>query len=203
MITHLFFDIGSTLVDETECVEARIREVLKQDGAPPREVFEEKIAEFAVNSLQPVKDAALFFGLVAPPWDSSLERVYPDAAEVLEKLSKKYSLGIIANQSLGGEKRLEERGLRRFFDTVTLSAETGYSKPDPAIFRIALESAGCRPENAAMIGDRFDNDIPPAARLGMTTVRVIRGMFAKYYVIKNGSPPDYTIGELCELTKIF
>lgn len=93
MITHLFFDIGSTLVDETECVEARIREVLKQDGAPKREVFEEKIAEFAVNSLQPVKDAALFFGLGAPPWNDDRPR-YPRNVRKILRHKKRLPAGL-------------------------------------------------------------------------------------------------------------
>lgn len=202
MITHLFFDIGSTLVDETACVEKRLDEALKQPGAPSREVFEQKLAEFILKSGAPVKYTAAYFGLTVSPWDSSLEKVYPEAYEALDALSKKYTLGIIANQSSGGEKRLEERGLRRFFDSVTLSAETGFSKPDPKIFSIALNAAGCRPENAVMIGDRLDNDILPAGRLGFKTVWIRQGMFKDLDPSALGANPDYTVSNLKELLKI-
>ena len=203
MITHLFFDIGSTLVDETACVEKRLIEALKQPGAPTREVFEQKLAEFILKSGEPVKAAAAYFGLSVPPWDSSLEKVFPEAYGVLEALAKKYALGVIANQSLGGEKRLKERGLRKFFGTVTLSAETGFSKPDPKIFFAALNAAGCRPENAVMIGDRFDNDILPAGRLGFKTVWIRRGMFKNLDSSDFGAKPDHTVSSLEELLEIF
>lgn len=52
------------------------------------------------------------------------------------------------------------------------------SKPDLEIFRRALERADCLPENAYMIGDRPDNDIQPAAKLGMATIWVKQGTFA-------------------------
>ncbi len=202
MITHLFFDLGSTLIDESACVNARIEAALRQPGAPPREVFIDKIFELAAGSYAPVKVAADFFGLDVPHWDSSLEAVYPEAFGVLEKLSKRYSLGIIANQSAGAEQRMAERGIRKYFDMVTLSAEEGVAKPDLRIFKIALERAGCRAENAAMIGDRPDNDIAPAKLLGMTTVRVLQGMFAGAALLGPETPADHTVRTLNELLGI-
>ena len=203
MITHIFFDLGSTLYDESACIAKRIDGALSQAGAPPREVFIQKINELAMMSWQSVKDAAEFFGLAVPPWDSSLERLYPGAAEVLEALSKKYSLGVIANQSAGGEARMAERGIRKFFDTVVLSAEAGVAKPDPEIFRLALRLSGCKAENAAMIGDRVDNDIAPAKRLGMKTVWVRQGMFAEARFSRLDEGADYIVYNLRELLGIF
>ncbi len=203
MITHIFFDLGSTLYDESACIAKRIDGALSQAGAPPREVFIQKVNELAMMSWQSVKDAAEFFGLAVPPWDSSLERLYPGAAEVLEALSKKYSLGVIANQSAGGEARMAERGIRKFFDTVVLSAEAGVAKPDPEIFRLALRLSGCKAENAAMVGDRADNDIAPAKRLGMKTVWVRQGIFAeaRFSCLDEGA--DYIVYNLRELLGIF
>jgi FMN phosphatase YigB (HAD superfamily) len=40
---------------------------------------------------------------------------------------------------------------------------------------MALENAECKPENAVMIGDRLDNDIYPAKKLGFKTVHILRG----------------------------
>lgn len=201
MITHLFFDLGSTLYDESACIEKRIDGALSQEGAPPRDVFMRKVYELSATSWQWVKDAAEFFGLTAPKWDSSLETVYPDAFEVLEALSEKYCLGVIANQSAGAEQRMAERGLRRYFDTVVLSAEAGVAKPDPEIFRLALRIADCKPESAAMIGDRLDNDIVPAAGLGMTTVWIKQGMFCD--AARFGVLPDYIVKSLREVADIF
>ncbi len=38
MIKWIFFDLGSTLIDESECVEYRTQELLKQPNAPKRDV---------------------------------------------------------------------------------------------------------------------------------------------------------------------
>jgi putative hydrolase of the HAD superfamily len=40
-----------------------------------------------------------------------------------------------------------------------VSEEVGVLKPDPHIFRIALERVGCRAEDAVMVGDMWDIDI--------------------------------------------
>ncbi len=196
MLTHLFFDVGSTLVDESRCEKARFEAALSQPGSPPREVFEECVRRHILGSGTPIKSAAAEFGLSLPPWDSSLETVFPEAPGVLERLSKRYALGVIANQSAGCEKRLRERGIGKFFRTFTLSAEAGVAKPDPEIFLIALREAGCAPENACMIGDRPDNDIAPAACLGMTTVWVRRGLCAGVDPALAGAEPDFVVDSL-------
>ncbi|RKJ18050.1 HAD family hydrolase [bacterium D16-50] len=67
--------------------------------------------------------------------------------------------GIIANQSLGSEERLKKFGIWKYIDILVASAEEGIAKPDKRIFETALTRAGCKPEEAAMVGDRLDNDI--------------------------------------------
>ncbi len=203
MIKYIFFDLGSTLIDETECVRARIEAALRDPGAPPREEFMKKVRECAKTSWQYVKDAADSFKIAVPKWDSSLERVYPEAFGVLEKLSGKYSLGVIANQSLGAGKRMEERGLGKYFGILVLSAEEGVAKPDPEIFYRALARAGCKPEEAVMIGDRLDNDILPASQIGMKTVWVKQGSFISEKKGFTRIIPDFTVDNLSEIPEIF
>jgi putative hydrolase of the HAD superfamily len=40
-------------------------------------------------------------------------------------------------------------------------------KPDPSIFRAALDRLGVAPENAAMVGDSPEDDVEGARALGM------------------------------------
>ena len=121
---------------------------------------------------------------------------------MLEILSKKYKLGIIANQSLGTKDRLDNWNIGKYFDVVVASAEAGCAKPDLKIFNLALEQAGCKPNEAVMIGDRLDNDIAPAKQLGMKTVWVRQG-FAKYQSVKNiEEQPDYIINSIAEVLDI-
>jgi FMN phosphatase YigB (HAD superfamily) len=89
------------------------------------------------------------------------------------------------------------------FSQIVASAETGVAKPDPAIFRYALQQAHCSAQNAAMIGDRLDNDIAPANRLGMHTVRILRGLGAYHEPRTLDEVPAYTIAALSELCDLF
>lgn len=120
-----------------------------------------------------------------------------------ELLRRGYKLGVIANQSEGTARRLEKWGILSCFDVIAASAEEGVAKPDADIFRRALERVGCRPENAAMVGDRLDNDISPAKALGMKTVWIKQGMSVFFSPKNADETPDYTVSELSELFEIF
>jgi putative hydrolase of the HAD superfamily len=50
----------------------------------------------------------------------------------------------------------------------------GVEKPDPAIFRIALDRAGVRPEEAIYVGDHPFFDVDPAREVGLQPVLVDR-----------------------------
>lgn len=62
-------------------------------------------------------------------------------------------------------------GLDRIFDEVIESAVTGVNKPDPRIYEMALEAAGCRPEEAIFLDD-IGRNLKSAAALGITTIKV-------------------------------
>ena len=112
-------------------------------------------------------------------------------------------MGIIANQSHGTAKRLEKWGIQKYIDVVAASAELGVAKPDKAIFEKALEMAKCVAQEAIMIGDRLDNDISPAKKLGMQTIWVRQG-FAIYQDLQLAEcQPDYIVDNLSELKEIF
>lgn len=200
-ITWLFFDLGSTLIDETDVLKSRCDYAINAKNLN-RDEFMAKVCEMAQTSATAVFTAAKFYGVTLPPWNNSLEKLYPETPAVLEKLAQKYKLGIIANQVEGTQKRIDNWGIGKYFDVVVASAEAGVAKPDSAIFKIALEKSGCKPENAAMIGDRLDNDIIPAKKLGMKTIWV-RQAFAVYQKIRNDEEhPDFTIDSIGEITEI-
>ena len=175
-INWIFFDIGSTLVDESVAYQNRIEKTISGSQVSYKEFVDRLIESYRVNTLCDTKIAVDFknvcasFNLSPAIWESNDETVYPEAEEVLRELSKRYHIGVIANQKLGSEKRLENIGLLRYIDLVIASAEEGVSKPALRIFQIALERADCKPDEAVMVGDRLDNDIIPAKKIGMTTV---------------------------------
>lgn len=200
-IKYLFFDIGSTLVDESECVKKRC-EVIIESNNIDRQEFYDRVEKCAKTDSYAVRAAALYYGAEIPRWYGELEKLYPDTKMILEILSKKYKLGVIANQVAGTKDRLDNWGIGKYFDVVVASAEADCSKPDLKIFNLALEQAGCKPNEAVMIGDRLDNDVVPAKQLGMKTVWVRQG-FAKYQSISNETEkPDFIIDSIGDILDI-
>ncbi len=194
----VFFDLGSTLVNESDVYKSRCEYAVQQLNIDLPE-FMNKVCEMAKTSPTPIRTAAKSYGVVLPEWDSSLEKLYGATHRVLSALHGKYRLGVIANQSLGTQERIDNWGIGQFFDVVMASAEAGCAKPDLKIFTKALEKAGCEPSDAVMIGDRLDNDIIPAKKLGMKTVWVRQG-FAVYQSIDSESKrPDYIVDSIEEL----
>ena len=198
----LFFDLGATLVDESDVYKSRCQFAIRQLNIEPGE-FMGKVYEEAKISPTPIRTAAKAYGVTLPPWDSSLEKLYEAAHDVIARLHGKYKLGIIANQVAGTQERLDNWGIGKYFDVVMASAEAECAKPDLKIFTMALDKAGCEAAEAFMIGDRLDNDIIPAKKLGMKTVWVRQG-YAIYQSIDDESKrPDHVVDSIDELTDLF
>ena len=198
----IFFDLGSTLVDESDVYKSRCEFAVKNAGIGYDE-FIRKIHEEAKVSATPIRTAAKSYGVTLPEWDNSLEKLYDGTRSLLSYLHDKYKLGIIANQSLGTQERIDAWGIGKYFDLVMASAETGVAKPDLKIFTMALDKAKCDPSHAFMVGDRLDNDIIPAKKLGMKTVWVRQG-FAIYQSIDDEEKkPDYIVDSIDELVDLF
>lgn len=202
-IKWIFFDIGSTLVDETKCYEKRYAEAIENTGITYEE-FKNKVIEFSKQNLKGDHEAVKYYSLALPKWHKELEFLYPEAKIVLKTLKEKnFKLGIIANQSLGTEERLKNWGIHKYFDVVVASAEEGVAKPDLKMFEIALDRAGCKPQNSVMVGDRLDNDICPANRIGMKTIWIKQG-FAEYTNPQNEyDKADFVVDNLNQILNIF
>lgn len=201
-IKWIFFDVGSTLIDETECYNHRIRDAIAGTDITFEE-FNEKRIFFAKQNLKGDIEALKFFGLTKTPWHFEDESPYEEAEAVLNALCERgYSIGVIANQAPGTEKRLENWGFMKYIKLVIASAEEGVAKPDSEIFLRALNRADCLPENAVMIGDRIDNDIEPAKKLGMKTIWVRQG-FSIYQQPENDiQTADHIVDSLRDILEI-
>ena len=213
MIRWVFFDIGWTLVDETEAHRRRwqgVRDLLAGFGIgcsvdDLMGLLEEASTAFARSPfLYALEKMGLSGGqreeiVRYARFDHKHEFFYPGACEMLPDLARAYSLGIIANQSQGTYDRLAERGIASAFPVVIASAEFGVSKPDPRIFEAAIARAGCEPHEAVMVGDRLDNDIGPAKRLGWRTIRVRQGLARLQEPREPAEQADCTIEAIAEL----
>ncbi len=87
----------------------------------------------------------------------------------LERLARRYRLGVVSNFTGNLMPCLEELGLLKLFAVATDSGVLGAAKPDRRIFVETLSVLGAAPERVWMVGDNFETDIRPAAQLGMGT----------------------------------
>lgn len=122
-------------------------------------------------SLTPAAERAMA-ALVVRTRDGRLWTVVePGTAELLAGLVRRgYLLGVVSNSNGTIETFLKGVGLRRHFGFVIDSAIVGVEKPDPRIFRLALERAGVEPADATHIGDLYHIDVRGAEAAGLNAV---------------------------------
>lgn len=201
-IEWIFFDVGSTLVNEEKVYCHRLQDIADAAGEPFEIIYNMAI-DLYKNNKKGDLELTRKYKVSGSKWYLEEEELFEDTEETLKALSPKYKIGIIANQSLGTADRLEKFGIKKYIDLIIASAEEGVEKPDKRIFNIALSKAFCNPENAVMIGDRIDNDIVPAKELGMKTIWIKQG-FGKYWNITGENEiPDEEINSLSELKERF
>jgi putative hydrolase of the HAD superfamily len=77
---------------------------------------------------------------------------------------------VVSNSDGRVEEALRAADLRRYFDVVIDSALVGVEKPDPAIFRAALDALDVDPGEALYVGDLYEVDVVGARAAGMSAV---------------------------------
>lgn len=97
--------------------------------------------------------------------------VQPGAAEGLAALrARGLAVACISNSNGTVEALLRDVGLGEALDFVVDSGVVGVEKPDPAIFRLALERAGVKASEAMHVGDLYAVDVVGARRAGLEPV---------------------------------
>ncbi|MFC1713497.1 HAD family hydrolase [Candidatus Poribacteria bacterium] len=121
--------------------------------------------------------------------------LFDDVVPTLEGLKQRYILGILSN----GNSYPETLGVERYFQFVILAQEVGVEKPDPGIFHLAMEKAGCQPEEFLYVGDSQGDDIVGSRRAGVKIAWFNR---TNAQLRPNVPRPDYEIENLSMLLKI-
>lgn len=103
-------------------------------------------------------------GRTARLWSRVLPRV-PEALGVLRDAGLR--LLVVSNSDGSAERSIAESGLRGYFDAVVDSHLVGSEKPDPGIFRHALELAGSEPGGTLHVGDMYHADVVGARAAGL------------------------------------
>ncbi|MCV3295549.1 MAG: HAD family hydrolase [Oenococcus sp.] len=207
-IEWIFFDVGETLIDETNSYArhfALCEQKLQAHGVSITSGSYAKIIEHAYRTNQPRPLYSTWRSftkeLAKPDWEPQLEQPYPQTIETLAYLKSFYRLGIIANQIPGLTVRLKDAHLLDYFDSIISSADLAAKKPDPAIFKAALAATHAQAKTSIYIGDRVDNDIIPAKKLGFMTIRIKQG-FGRFQAENESWHSDVTIDRIEQLKNI-
>jgi putative hydrolase of the HAD superfamily len=106
-------------------------------------------------------------------------RLFPDALPALEHMEERRReqglvVGVLSNWEDWLEALLIRLEIARYFDFLIVSAGVRSEKPQPAIFRAALERAGTAPAAALHVGDSLHADAGGARGVGITPVLLDR-----------------------------
>lgn len=95
----------------------------------------------------------------------------PGALETVAELKRRgFRLGVVSNAEGRVAQDLDGAGYRGMFETVVDSCLVGVQKPDPAIFRIALERMGLRADRTVYLGDLPAVDVAGSRAAGLSPV---------------------------------
>jgi len=107
------------------------------------------------------------FGL----WTVAIE----DAVDTVGYLKQSgYRIGVVSNAEGRVAEDLDGAGFKGLFETVVDSHHVGVEKPDPKIFRIAMERMGVKPETTVYVGDVPAVDVEGARAAGLTPLLIDR-----------------------------
>lgn len=96
----------------------------------------------------------------------------PGASNLLKLLRRHGVRSAIVTNGRSDLQRavIESLGFDTLVNAVVISEEVGFRKPQPQIFRVALDALGCRPNEAIMVGDDLVADIEGALSAGIQPI---------------------------------
>lgn len=126
-------------------------------------------------------------------------RLYPEVRNILDDLAGRYKLAALSDaQSAWALPEMRALDLERYFDPIIVSGDYGFRKPDPRIFRAALNGLGLEPWDALFVGNDMFRDVYGAKQIDLKTI---------YFSSNQGrnkserAEPDYIIHQFSDLPK--
>ncbi|BAC12888.1 HAD family hydrolase [Oceanobacillus iheyensis] len=215
MIKAVLFDLDGTLLNRDESIKGfvnhqyerlkkwvghipkdkyitRFLELDKRGYVWKDKVYQQLIQEFDISKMtleDLLQDYISEFRFNCVPFDNLIQ--------MLEDLkSKNVLLGMITNGY--GQFQMDNikaLGIERYFDVILVSEWEGIKKPDPEIFKKALEKLDVPPEQSIFVGDHPKNDVKAAQSIGM------KGIWKKD-LQWNDVEADFTVNDLMALPLI-
>lgn len=191
-IKAILFDFDDTLGDREQYAYAAYAEAISLAASSFSEIEQEAMVQSCmvhdqhgdVNKNYVASRIEQEFGIDITPnnfeclndwWQHNLGKyavLFDGVEDVLKELKKRgYKLGIVTNgTSIAQNTKLDKVGIKSYFDTIVISGETPYKKPDVRIFELAANKLGVQTSECCMVGDIFAKDIVGSNRAGMESV---------------------------------
>lgn len=158
------------------------------------ERFLHPLRKFGINSPEYAKSVS----------DDFLERtttktkLIDGTIDLLEYLKLKYRMYILSNGFTEVQyKKIENSGLKAYFEKIILSEDAKINKPHPDIFTYALINTNSRRDQTIMIGDSWDADI-----VGAYNSHIDQIWFNPKGEQHKEFEPTYTVAKLNEIKEI-
>ncbi|HSI01622.1 MAG TPA: HAD family hydrolase [Reyranella sp.] len=96
-------------------------------------------------------------------------RLYPDAHATVDALRRRgVRLALVTNGAGETQRaKIERFELAHRFDHIQIEGEFGLGKPEPDVYRHALERLGCDACDAWMVGDNYEWEVEAPQKLGL------------------------------------
>lgn len=199
-----FIRVADNFYDEYLCTitsvtrDDAVAMMVQWDGdgyANRQEMFTQWVCEW--------RESGLDMGTLTKWYRSAMERQVRPDMEVNGLLAylndQQVPWGIVTNGSRNQLRKCQAAGLSQLAPFIIVSEEAGYAKPDPRIFRDALNAIGLTsPEQIMFIGDNPIADINGAKRFGMKAAWIRRG---RQYPV-DLQPPDHVFDSVTEVRHI-
>lgn len=125
-------------------------------------------------------------------------RLIDGAIELLDYLKPKYRMHILSNGFSEVQfKKIENSGLRPYFDKIILSEDANINKPHADMFTYALKNTNSKRNKTIMIGDSWEADI-----VGARNSKIDQIWFNPLYNKPVGFEPTYTVDSLIKIKDI-
>ncbi len=190
MLRAVLFDLDNTILDRSSSLRFHLRQ---QAGRLPNTFanisFDEYVDTFMAfddngyaERTAVFREVARSLHLPAGTGDALLNDLqahfpnecvpFPKAHDVLAALrDSSLRLGLITNGAAVWQRRkIDSLGIASYFGVILISEAEGVRKPDPEIFRRAVNALGVSAGEAVMVGDNPEADIQGAKSFGMKAV---------------------------------
>ena len=214
-IRLLIFDLDGTLVDSRLDLVNSINATLRHLGKPllPEEVIASYVGDGAPMLVRRslgdpddenyVQSALEFFLLYYREHKLDHTYVYPGVKEALDAIHSSrngdMSMCVLSNKPVVPSRAIVDTlGLGQYFFQVYGGNSFHTKKPDPAGAQALLQEAGCRPEEALIVGDSHV-DVLTARNAGTYCLGVSYG-FAPHTFVE--APPDVLVESPEEIAEV-